>query len=454
MMRRTKLLCLLLALMLLVGCAPAEKTPGTVPASELPPFALAAPVYPEAAPYPSQLAYGDDQEAADAAWEAWQAERDAQPRTAGIDSGYLSATLQQFLPGEAAENRAFSPLSLYLALGMLAELTDGESRAQILRLLGEEDLESLRETASQAWQAVYRDDGAVTSILGSSLWLNEEVTMEPEPLQRLAEVYYASTYRGNMTELSGAMQDWINEQTGGLLTELVKDLKLDEGIILALVSTIYYQAGWAVEFDRTEPDTFAAPAGEMTCDFMRGSCETDYRRGENYTAVPWQMANDGGTLWLILPDEGLSPEAWLAEGGAEVLAAPGAAGEAVSARVNLSLPKFDIQTKLDLIEGLKALGVLDVFVPGSPAFSEFLPNWETELPHVTRAEQGVRFIADEKGVEAAAYTYVEIKYGAEESAPPPEFDFTLDRPFLFCLTTEGGLPLFAGIVNAPTPAAQ
>jgi len=28
-------------------------------------------------------------------------------------------------------------------------------------------------------------------------------------------------------------------------------------------------------------------------------------------------------------------------------------------------------------------------------------------------------------------------------------DFVLDRPFLFCITGDSGLPLFVGIVNCP-----
>ena len=33
--------------------------------------------------------------------------------------------------------------------------------------------------------------------------------------------------------------------------------------------------------------------------------------------------------------------------------------------------------------------------------------------------------------------------------PEDEVDFVLDRPFLFVLTNEDGLPLFAGIVEQP-----
>ena len=33
--------------------------------------------------------------------------------------------------------------------------------------------------------------------------------------------------------------------------------------------------------------------------------------------------------------------------------------------------------------------------------------------------------------------------------PEDEVDFTLDRPFLFLLTSSQGQPLFAGVVNQP-----
>ena len=53
---------------------------------------------------------------------------------------------------------------------------------------------------------------------------------------------------------------------------------------------------------------------------------------------------------------------------------------------------------------------------------------------------------DEEGVTAAAYTAM----SASDAAMPPEdeVDFVLDRPFLFVLTNEDGLPLFAGDCRA------
>lgn len=98
---------------------------------------------------------------------------------------------------------------------MLAELTEGDSRQQVLSLLNIADMDTLRAQASALWNGAYRDDGAVTSVLASSLWLDERVPFRQETLDRLAQSYYASAYRGEMGSdaFNAALQDWLNEQT-------------------------------------------------------------------------------------------------------------------------------------------------------------------------------------------------------------------------------------------------
>lgn len=54
---------------------------------------------------------------------------------------------------------------------------------------------------------------------------------------------------------------------------------------------------------------------------------------------------------------------------------------------------------------------------------------------------------DEKGVTAAAFTLI-LRCGA--SMPPDErIEFVLDRPFVFVVESQDGLPLFAGTVYNP-----
>jgi len=54
---------------------------------------------------------------------------------------------------------------------------------------------------------------------------------------------------------------------------------------------------------------------------------------------------------------------------------------------------------------------------------------------------------DEDGCTGAAYTMFAVE---GMSAPPPTIiDFTLDRPFIFAVTSSTGDTLFAGVVNKP-----
>ena len=66
---------------------------------------------------------------------------------------------------------------------------------------------------------------------------------------------------------------------------------------------------------------------------------------------------------------------------------------------------------------------------------------------VSKVDHAARVKIDEKGCEAAAYTVMQMMNTA--MLPREEIDFVLDRPFIFAITGEDGLPLFIGIVNQP-----
>ena len=170
--------------------------------------AIAQPVYPDLPQCPaepaggSQAAWEQFNEDYDAYWNAWREYRDEVP--ALYDTPELKAALADFsgkstalaLSGE--DNRVYSPVSLWFALAMLAETTGGETRQQVLDALGAEDLDQLRDWADILWHAIYMDDGTATTLLGNSIWLNENVTFHQDVLEALAEHYYAGSYQVTM----------------------------------------------------------------------------------------------------------------------------------------------------------------------------------------------------------------------------------------------------------------
>lgn len=413
-------------------------------------FALAEATYPESAPYPNEAKYSGAKY--EAAYDAWSADRRARNTAASSVDGalddYIRAALPALLSGVDGKNAVCSPVSVYMALSMLAEVTDGDTRAQILSLLGADSMESLRKTAGNVWAANYQNDGAVTSILADSLWLSDSMDYNSNTLARLADSYYASAYRGEMGSeaFNEALRRWINEQTGGLLKDSADGLSLAPDTMIALASTIYFRAKWGSEFSKsaTADGVFHAPDGDVTHKFMHETMESTYYAADNFAAVG-KYLEGSGTMWFLLPDEGVTPEELLSDGSAVDFFLSPESAESKYMTIDLSVPKFDVSADTDLSGALRALGVTDVFDAGKADFSPLTDK--ADAIFLSQAKHAARVTIDEEGVVAAAYT-VMVACGA--ALPPDErVEFTLDRPFLFAVTGESGEILFAGIVNTP-----
>ena len=169
-------------------------------------FLLSKAEYPKMASYPDETEYLDSDntlkdsfyDAYDAWWDQRREKMDPRAELTEGEKTFYEKSIRELLTDSQGENRVCSPLSLHLALGMLAELTDGNSRGQILSLLGEDSLPALRDRAELLWNTNYCNDGAVTSVLASSLWLNQSVSFVPSTMDSIAKHYRASSYQGEM----------------------------------------------------------------------------------------------------------------------------------------------------------------------------------------------------------------------------------------------------------------
>lgn len=410
---------------------------------------LARPVYPQLSKAPVRSDYEDYF----AYWEAYSAfsqeMREQYDQPEGYEDSlddFFYESIREFLSGEG--NQAYSPVNVYLALAMLAQTSGGESRQQILNLLGADSIEALQTQAENVWNAHFRDDGITKLLLANSVWLDGEHSFNMDTVQTLADSYYASVFSGDLgsEEMNGLLRQWINEQTGDLLTDKTQDLSLDPNSVFALASTIYFKANWTEQFGkkRTANAVFHAPEGDVTVPFMNSELSTEYYWGQDFSAVRLSMEGRNA-MWLILPDEGKSVQDVLSSDAYLTMTRDQYAWEQrTGKKVNLSLPKFDISSKTDLIPGIKKLGVTDVF---DWRTADMTPMTDTAALYVDKIEHAVRVVIDEEGMLGAAYTVIDVP----ENCPPPEeeVDFVLDRPFLFVVTSRDNLPLFTGVISQP-----
>lgn len=405
------------------------------------------------AEYPEMPVYPDaDSDPDGTSYDAWDKARTAlreQPEgyQDGFNDFFLSST-GVFLNQSKTDNQAYSPLSLYMALGMSAEITDGNTRQQILNVLHQSDIKTLRSHSKSIWQANYADDGLAKCVLANSLWTNKKMSYNKDTVNRLADTYYSSVFSGvpGSDEYNKMLQDWINQQTDGLLEDYASGIEMDPRMVLTLASTVNYSGKWTSPFmsNNTKQSTFHAASGDVKCDFMNDMKDTFYYWGDHFTSISLPLENNGH-MKLILPNKGYTPADLLNDKQVrKLLVSYGDYPNRKSAMVTLSIPKFDVSSTISLNDGLQTLGITDIFDATKSDFSPLTDS--TDDIYLSKAEQNTRVLIDEEGCKAASVTVMMFD---DMGASIDHVEFILDRPFIFEIMSETGLPLFVGIVNHP-----
>ena len=191
-------------------------------------------------------------------------------------------------------------------------------------------------------------------------WLSEGQVYKTETIERLANDYYASVFSAPMGtgDTNKAVQAWLNTNTGGLLADAAKNIETKPETVMLLLSTLYFKDRWSDEFydGATSEDTFTAADGAaQRVDFMHKTKDrASYVRGEGYTVA--QLSFRGGERMIfLLPDEGtaLTPllrgEAALTDLFTDVYDND----RAQTAKLVWSVPKFDVNSDLELTDTLK-----------------------------------------------------------------------------------------------------
>lgn len=362
---------------------------------------------------------------------------------------FYACMISTLLNNTEGENRVCSPVNLYMALAMLSETTSGESRTQLLSLLGETETLSLRSYVEELWEENCRDSQISTLRPAASLWADKSLSLKKDTVKTLSKSHHASVRQGKMDsdKLNREFQKWLSENTGGLLDQQISGHKFSDETVLALASTLYYKGRWQDEFSKkaTADAVFHAAEEDITCAFMNRHTVMNYYRGDSFAAISLPFA-DGCDMWLLLPDEDSSTEELLQDGSGltGLVMRPSEWEDVRFINVNMSIPKFDVAWDTDLTGQLKQMGVTDVFDPNTADFSAILsdttPAWLSQVNHAARVR------IDEEGCEAAAYTSMAL-CGAAMSRE--QADFIADRPFVFVITGAENVPMFAGLVNRP-----
>ena len=339
------------------------------------------------------------------------------------------------------ENNVFSPVNLYQLFAALSSVSKGKGHDELIDLLGISE-----ESLTDDYKGQYQDNrvtGEFNVAFGGSIWLNDKYSFKRETINELGEDFYMTAFKGDMgsKDYSEALKSWLNDNTGNLLEKDAAELEMDEGTAMALASSLYYKSSWCFEYDPDDntKEVFHGINGDGEVTMMHKSVSRIYEEYSDFTVCLDFCDDSNNYMLLVLPKKGYSLEKLFEDEEFTQLITDQNYMEMPFCRVKLSMPKFDVSSNLKLHELLPEAGLKAVF-SDPESFSSLVEGGVV----ISTIEHACRLSTDEKGIEGAAYTLMELK---GEDASSKVREFILDRPFFFLVGGYDNTAFFAGTVN-------
>ncbi|KID84306.1 proteinase inhibitor I4 [Metarhizium guizhouense ARSEF 977] len=348
--------------------------------------------------------------------------------------------MKQCGPDSAPETVILSPLSITMALGMLAGGADESKKLGLCTKLGLQNAGELESVLHPLHTTLCGDAKDGPLALANAVFTDQSVTLFPAYQNFLKGFNAEHKQYPNLAEAASNINAWISDNTRGLIRDMLSPASLTNSH-LALVNAIGFKGTWQTKFEPRnthEKEAFFVTKDKQTkVDMMYlrsqhlSSLETS-----TYKAVrlPYTLPESypSTSLFAYLPNEGTSLSAVL-----EDIVKNGSAGDQfIPVKYDeFGFPKFEIDSKFSLVDTLEKLDY-----PIGGAYTEMA---EGQNQVQTIAHQAYVKV-DEEGTEASGATAV-IMTRSMNFEPKV---LVFNRPFVFAIASDKpDAILFAGIYS-------
>ncbi|KAK1168486.1 neuroserpin-like [Acipenser oxyrinchus oxyrinchus] len=354
------------------------------------------------------------------------------------------------------ENIIYSPLSIAVALGMVELGARGATLKEIRQVMGYGHLKGGDEflLLKNLTQSLMGDESQYVVKLANSLFLQNGVHFNENFVHMMKKYFHAEIETVDFSQ-SAAVADrinkWVENQTENKIHDLVSADDFSSVSRLALINAVYFRGNWKNHFrpEHTRTFSFTKDDGNEVQTLMM------YQQGDFYYGEFSDGTSEAGGVYQVLemPYEGeemsmmiVLPRQEVPLATLEPIIKAQLIEEWASAvkkqKVEVYLPRFKIEQKIDLKESLQDLGVKKMFTK------------EADLSAMTDGKD--LFIG--KAVQKA---YLEVtEEGAEAAAASGMIALTrtlilypqvmADHPFFFVIRNrKTGTILFMGRVMSP-----
>ncbi len=342
---------------------------------------------------------------------------------------------------ENDDNFVISPLSIFTMNAMLANGDGGQARKEILNAMGLDDtrqnLDNLNDYCNSMLRTLPKVDANVSCLFANGIWANPELI--PTDIFRTAlDEYFNAEFRHVSPSGENGQKDindWVSANTSGMINDFITTPF--ENISFAILNAVYFNGQWQEKFDKakTKAATFHNNDGtESTHMQMQNSGFMNYLTTDDYDAVSLKYGNGNFEMIMALPNT--DNDNLLSRKSLESLTSN--FNSMMRLEVDLKMPRFEINSELDLIRIMPILGIKAPF-----DHQHGLNGVCSSAIVLGKFYQAVKIGVNEEGTEAASSSV-----SAGQDMSPGRTFITFDRPFIFMIreTTTGAI-LFAGRIN-------
>ena len=329
------------------------------------------------------------------------------------------------------ENLVVSPYSAGVALSMLAEGAEGQTRAELD--------DALNGCIFKAEDLGSNDSIVVKS--ANSLWVGDNFSIKNKYVSLLEKDYDAFVTTQNFLDPATvkAINNWCSENTEGKIKEIVD--RLGSNDVMILINALYFNAPWQKGFDAesTRKGVFHGVKGDVQVDMMAQRNKFRYAQYQGCQMIELPYAGGRYSMYIVLPPEGMDINSmipYISESAFD-----SAMSMLDQREVILTMPKFKLETSLVLNDALQDMGVETAF-SGAADFKGIAATGSLVLEQV---KQKCYIDVTEEGTEAAAVTSVQVRLTSADRNPLARM--TVDRPYVFFIQdSQSGNIMFAGKV--------
>ena len=355
-----------------------------------------------------------------------------------VDASQIGFAVDFFKSVNAAEpqngNVVVSPYSAAVALSMLAEGAEGQTKAEFNN--------ALDNVLYKAEDLGSNDSVIVKS--ANSLWIDDDFSPRNRYVSLLEKDFDAFVDVENFASpvAMQAINNWCSEHTNGKIKDIID--RLDPSTVMVLVNALYFNASWDYEFDPalTTTQTFHGLSGDSKVRLMTSKGYYMYAESQGFQMIQLPYEGLKYAMYVILPPEGSDINKLISKMDESSYHA--AMDMLSQQEVRLYLPRFKVETSMILNKPLQNMGIKSAFTSAA----DFGGIAEMGPLVLDLVKQKCYIDVNEKGTEAAAVTSAQIRLTS--ARPPAKLPvMRVDRPFVFVLAdAENKNILFAGkIVN-------